>query len=96
MALASTLQPSLALPSQNLQARASGPLSSFLAAETPIALGGILANIGPNGVNDQGAASGIVIASPSTSNPDCKKSAFYKLRRTDMEKTSTHGLAILP
>ena len=29
-----------------------------------------MANIGPNGVNDQGAASGIVIASPSTTNPN--------------------------
>ena len=66
------LRSTLALPSGILGERATGPLDSFLTSEVPIALGGILANIGSGGVNDQGAGPGIVIASPSTSNPDCK------------------------
>ncbi|KAH7338218.1 glucoamylase [Rhizoctonia solani] len=45
-------------------------IDSFIASESPIAKAGVLANIGPNGAKDQGAASGVVIASPSTSNPD--------------------------
>ncbi|CAE6475613.1 unnamed protein product [Rhizoctonia solani] len=45
-------------------------VDSFVASESPIAKAGVLANIGPNGSKDQGAASGVVIASPSTSNPD--------------------------
>ncbi|KAF8603724.1 glucoamylase [Ceratobasidium sp. AG-I] len=45
-------------------------VDSFVTSETPIAKAGLLANIGPNGSKDQGAASGVVIASPSTSNPD--------------------------
>ncbi|KAG8759588.1 hypothetical protein FRC11_001789 [Ceratobasidium sp. 423] len=45
-------------------------VDSFVASESPIAKAGVLANIGPDGSKDQGAASGVVIASPSTSNPD--------------------------
>ncbi|KAJ1305234.1 hypothetical protein OPQ81_000263 [Rhizoctonia solani] len=45
-------------------------VDSFITSESPIAKAGLLANIGPNGSKDQGAASGVVIASPSTSNPD--------------------------
>jgi glucoamylase len=47
-------------------------LDGFIAAETPVALQGILDNIGPNGTNAWGASDGIVIASPSKSDPDCK------------------------
>ncbi|KAG8735930.1 hypothetical protein FRC10_010001 [Ceratobasidium sp. 414] len=45
-------------------------VDSFVTSETTIAKAGLLANIGPDGSKDQGAASGVVIASPSTSNPD--------------------------
>ncbi|CAE6485537.1 unnamed protein product, partial [Rhizoctonia solani] len=45
-------------------------VDSFIASESSIAKAGVLANIGRNGSKDQGAASGVVIASPSTSNPD--------------------------
>lgn len=45
-------------------------ISKFINNEKPIALQGILANIGPDGQLCQGAASGVVIASPSTVNPD--------------------------
>lgn len=47
------------------------PLASFIASETPKSLKGILDNIGPNGTRVEGAASGLVIASPSKVDPDC-------------------------
>ncbi|KAJ9644184.1 hypothetical protein H2204_001535 [Knufia peltigerae] len=58
------------LASSNLQSRQDG-LETFIAREQPIALAGALANIG--GLNSswvQGASPGIVVASPSTVNPD--------------------------
>lgn len=48
----------------------SGTVSSFIATESPIAKANLLANIGPNGSKVQGAKAGVVIASPSTTNPD--------------------------
>ncbi|QRV93216.1 glycoside hydrolase family 15 protein [Ceratobasidium sp. AG-Ba] len=45
-------------------------VDSFVTSETTVAKAGLLANIGPDGAKDQGAKSGVVIASPSTSNPD--------------------------
>ncbi|KAL1874165.1 hypothetical protein Plec18167_006100 [Paecilomyces lecythidis] len=51
-------------------ARATGDLASFIDTETPIALQGVLNNIGPNGTGASGASAGIVVASPSKSNPD--------------------------
>ncbi|BDD58087.1 hypothetical protein MAP00_003394 [Monascus purpureus] len=52
---------------------ASDSLDSWLARETPYALDGILNNIGPDGAKAVGAVSGVVVASPSKSNPDSKK-----------------------
>jgi glucoamylase len=46
--------------------------SSFLETEVPIALADLLCNIGSAGSCAAGADSGIVIASPSKTNPDCK------------------------
>lgn len=51
--------------------RAAGSLASWLASENYYALQGVLNNIGPNGSKVPGAKPGIVVASPSTSNPDC-------------------------
>lgn len=47
-------------------------VDDFIATEEPIALEQLLCNIGSTGCNSNGVSSGIVIASPSTSNPDCK------------------------
>jgi glucoamylase len=47
-------------------------LQPFIDSESKIALNGVLANIGPSGVRVPGAESGIVVASPSRANPDCK------------------------
>ena len=52
------------------------PLESFIASETPKSLKGILDNIGPNGIQVEGAASGLVIASPSRVDPDCRLLGF--------------------
>jgi glucoamylase len=47
-------------------------VDSFVATESPIALSKLLCNIGSSGCAASGAASGVVVASPSKSNPDCK------------------------
>lgn len=45
-------------------------VDEYVASEGPIALTGILANIGTSGSKSQGAKAGIVIASPSKVDPD--------------------------
>ncbi|KAJ9143535.1 Glucoamylase [Coniochaeta hoffmannii] len=45
-------------------------VDSFVATESPIALTKLLCNIGASGCAASGAASGVVVASPSKSNPD--------------------------
>ncbi|KAJ7160073.1 glucoamylase [Mycena filopes] len=45
-------------------------VDSYVATESPIAKAGMLANIGPSGSKSQGAKAGVVIASPSTTNPN--------------------------
>lgn len=67
-------QLSVAVPSIwfHVGERAAGTLDSFIASEHPIALQGVLDNIGPMGSNAAGADSGLVIASPSKVDPDCK------------------------
>ncbi|KAI1479476.1 carbohydrate-binding module family 20 protein [Daldinia eschscholtzii] len=45
-------------------------VDNFVATEEPIALEKLLANIGSTGNRVQGAASGVVVASPSKSDPD--------------------------
>lgn len=55
----------------NLEPRATGSLDSFIATESPIALQGVLNNIGADGADASGASAGVVVASPSKSDPDC-------------------------
>jgi hypothetical protein len=50
--------------------RQSINIDTYIANQGPVSKAGILANIGPNGSKDGGAGSGVVIASPSTSDPD--------------------------
>ncbi|KAI1333966.1 carbohydrate-binding module family 20 protein [Xylariaceae sp. FL0016] len=45
-------------------------VDDFIATEEPIALEQLLCNIGANGCHASGAASGAVVASPSTADPD--------------------------
>ncbi|KAG2412514.1 glucoamylase precursor [Aspergillus terreus] len=53
-----------------LAPRATTSLDAWLASETTVALDGILDNVGSSGAYAKSAKSGIVIASPSTSDPD--------------------------
>ncbi|KAF1915658.1 Six-hairpin glycosidase-like protein [Ampelomyces quisqualis] len=48
----------------------SSPVDSFVKTQTEISIAGVLANTGPDGSKAQGAAAGIVVASPSRSDPD--------------------------
>lgn len=66
------VQAAIAAPSAPVLPRASGSLDQWLATETPYALQGVLDNIGADGAKAAGAKSGVVIASPSKSNPDCE------------------------
>lgn len=70
-------------------------LSSFIVKNRPVALQGILNNIGPDGAKVAGAAPGLVIASPSKANPDCKQAMsqllIYRVLR-DIQAVSSHRL----
>lgn len=46
-------------------------LDSFVTAQTTVSINGVLANIG-GGSKAPGVPAGIVVASPSRSDPDCK------------------------
>jgi glucoamylase len=63
----------LAFPADpyRLEIRATGSLASFIASESPVALQGILNNIGSSGSLAPGADPGMVVASPSTADPNC-------------------------
>ncbi|KAJ5126576.1 glycosyl hydrolase family 15 [Penicillium atrosanguineum] len=50
--------------------RRQSSLESFIQSESTVALQGVLNNIGANGSSVAGASSGVVVASPSKSNPD--------------------------
>ncbi|KAI0343607.1 glucoamylase [Trametopsis cervina] len=45
-------------------------VDSYVSTESPAAKAGLLANIGANGAKSHGAKAGVVIASPSTTNPN--------------------------
>lgn len=52
--------------------RAPSSVDSFIQVEEPFALEQLLCNIGPDGCHACGVDPGLVIASPSTVNPDCQ------------------------
>jgi glucoamylase len=47
-------------------------LEEFIRTQADISIKGVLANIGSDGSKAQEVPSGIVVASPSRSNPDCQ------------------------
>lgn len=49
-------------------------IDAFIATEGPIAYQGVLNNIGSAGSGASGASAGIVVASPSKTDPDCEYS----------------------
>jgi len=71
---------SLTAPS-SLSTPWNGSLDSFIAWERPISLENILCNIGPECVGDESVGAGIVLASPSKADPDCKSLLVPLFRR---------------
>jgi glucoamylase len=70
------VQAALGLPDAALRAKREGAIikrsvDSFMQTEAPIAWSKLLCNIGSNGCAASGAAAGVVVASPSKSEPDC-------------------------
>lgn len=49
-------------------------VNEFVTKQSGISLKGVLANIGSDGSRVSGAASGVVVASPSKQDPDCESS----------------------
>ena len=49
-----------------------GTIDGYVTSQADVSIKGVLANIGSDGSKAQGAAAGIVVASPSKSSPDCK------------------------
>ena len=47
-------------------------LETFIQEQGKISIAGVLANIGPDGSEADGVPPGVVVASPSRSEPDCK------------------------
>ncbi|CAE6530762.1 unnamed protein product [Rhizoctonia solani] len=58
------------VPGRSSLERRQSAVDTYISTQTPISKAGLLANIGADGSKDQGAKSGVVIASPSKSNPD--------------------------
>jgi hypothetical protein len=56
--------------------RRDDDLAGRIETENEIALQGVLNNFGPDGSQAPGASSGVLIASPSTENPDCKTVSY--------------------
>lgn len=58
-----------ATPLGDLESRQT-TIDTFITAQTTVSINGVLANIG-GGSKAPGVPAGIVVASPSRSNPDC-------------------------
>lgn len=58
-------------------------VDSFIETEGPIALSELLCNIGPDGCHSSGVDPGLVIASPSTEDPDCRSTPDPRLKKTN-------------
>ncbi|KAL8296726.1 hypothetical protein RB597_006037 [Gaeumannomyces tritici] len=56
--------------SHQTAARSVSDVDAFIAEQRPIAMSGLLRNIGPDGAYAPGVAPGVVVASPTTVNPD--------------------------
>lgn len=65
-------------------------VDAFIATERPIALQGALNNIGPNGTLVDGAIAGLVVASPSKANPNCKTPLFHLYSHPNRHTPNRH------
>jgi glucoamylase len=67
-------------------------IDGFVKSQVAVSIKGVLANIGADGSKAQGASAGIVVASPSRSNPDCMYIVVFLVRvSTDTPQTGTPG-----
>ena len=57
-------------------------LDTWITNESPIAYSGILANFGSSGAKAYGASTGILLASPSKTNPNCEHPITRLIHRT--------------
>jgi glucoamylase len=55
-------------------------VDAFVKSQTTVSINGVLANIGGGGSKAPGVSAGIVVASPSRSDPDCKCKPFAVLK----------------
>lgn len=69
----------LATPTGTISKR-QNDIEAYIKKQRPASLKGVLSNIGPDGEGAQGAAAGIVVASPSKSDPDCKTPHLIHIR----------------
>ena len=65
-----------AIPVDDYEKRQTS-LDTFITSQADVSIKGVLANIGADGSKAQGAPAGIVIASPSRSDPDCQFSRYF-------------------
>jgi glucoamylase len=65
-------RPDAALRAKREAAIVKRAVDNFIETERPIAWNKLLCNIGPDGCAASGVGPGVVIASPSKSEPDCK------------------------
>jgi glucoamylase len=67
-------------------------IDSFVKSQIAVSIKGVLANIGTDGSKAQGASAGIVVASPSRTNPDCIYIMIHLAYvDTDTPQTGTPG-----
>jgi glucoamylase len=66
-------------------------VDGFVKSQADISIKGVLANIGTDGSKAQGASAGIVVASPSKSNPDCKYCKSITCGKTNISQIGTRG-----
>jgi hypothetical protein len=70
LSAACLLESALSTPLEHTKRQAS--IDDFIQSQVTVSINGVLANIGPDGTKAPGASAGIVIASPSRSDPDCE------------------------
>jgi glucoamylase len=64
-------------PVGDLESR-QATIDAFITTQAGISIKGVLANIGGGGNKAPGVPAGIVVASPSRSNPDCKCAGCFR------------------
>lgn len=70
--VAGLLSSAKGLAQPRLSARAMDTIDNYFTSQSPVSIQGILNNIGPDGSKAPGASAGIVVASPSTVDPNCE------------------------